>query len=218
MWASNSAVAALAPHRCTPSPLAAATRQALWWRLTLVAAAALALATAVSIPMLFPSSMVLSELCFIALVLLILPALAFVWIVMGYAAFEVRGARGAWWSSSARANTAAIAPTVRWVATHTALGEIVAAADDESAVFLYAHRHALPIGSLTPQQYLTGYSEAVNAVVGPRPIVERYGVRTVVVGGKRSFDAAQYLVTRPTPLLVPRETFPGGAAFTVLSR
>jgi hypothetical protein len=142
--------------------------------------------------------------------------LAFTWVVVGYAVFEVRGVRGALWSSVARANTAAIAPTVRWVAANTAPGEIVAA-DNESAVYLYANRQALPIGSLTPQQYLTGYSAGVNAVEGLRPILETYGVRTVVVGSKRSFDAAQYLVSDPRPRLALRDSFPGGAAFTVLS-
>ncbi|MEO6526296.1 MAG: hypothetical protein ABIP93_06700 [Gemmatimonadaceae bacterium] len=144
-------------------------------------------------------------------------ALAFVWIAAGYAAYEVRGVRGAWWSSIARASTQRIAPTVRWVASHTAPGELVAS-ESEGAVYLYANRQALPIVSLTPRQYLHEYTPRENATEGLQAILGAYPVRTVVVGSRKAFDAAQYLVTSPRPILTPRETFPGGAAFTVLPR
>jgi hypothetical protein len=144
-------------------------------------------------------------------------ALAFVWVTVGYAAYEVRGVRGAWWSSIARASTERMAPTVRWVASHTAPGELVAS-ESEGAVYLYANRQAVPIASLTPRQYLHEYSARENANEGLKAVLQAYPVRTVVVGTRKSFDAAQYLVTSPTPLLAPRETFPGGAAFTVLTR
>jgi hypothetical protein len=144
-------------------------------------------------------------------------AVPLVWVTVGYAAYEVRGVRGAWWSSIARASTAQMAPTVRWVAEHTAPGDIVAT-ESEGAVYLYTNRRTLPIVSLTPGQYLHDYSPRENAEEGLRPILDAYPVHTVVVGTSKSLDAALFLVNTPTPRLAAPERFPGGAAFTVLAR
>ncbi|MDB4882932.1 MAG: hypothetical protein JWL95_1698, partial [Gemmatimonadetes bacterium] len=94
---------------------------------------------------------------------------AFVWVAAGYAAYEVRGVRGAWWSSIARANTERIVPTVRWVAAHTAPEDVVAS-ESEGAVYLYANRQALPIVSLTPGQYLHDRSSRESAIEGLEPV------------------------------------------------
>jgi hypothetical protein len=142
-------------------------------------------------------------------------ALGFLWVACGYAAYEMRGVRGRWWSSIARANTARMAPLVRWIIGNTAPGEVVAS-EYEGAVYLYANRQALPIVSLTPGQYLHDYTAEENAAEGLLPVLEAYPVRTVVVGSGKAFDAAHYLVTRATPRLAPREQFAGGAAYTVL--
>lgn len=144
-------------------------------------------------------------------------AFGFVWVTVGYAAYELRGVRGAWWSSIARASTERLAPTVRWVASHTAPGDIVAA-ENEGAVYLYASRQSVPIVSLTPRQYLHDYSASENAAEGLRPVLDAYPVRAVVVGSRTSYDAAQFLATNPHRRLAPAEIFPGGAAFTVLPR
>jgi hypothetical protein len=144
-------------------------------------------------------------------------AAGFVWVAWGYAAYELRAARGRWWSSIARANTARIAPLVRWTMTNTAPGEIVAS-EYEGAVYLYAGRQAVPIVSLTPRQYLHDYTPVENATEGLMPVLEAYPVRTVIVGSGKALEAAQYLVTRPNPRLTPREQFDGGAAFTVIRR
>jgi hypothetical protein len=140
--------------------------------------------------------------------------LGFVWVACGYAAYEVRAARGKWWSSIARANTARMAPLVRWVIGNTTPDEVVAS-EYEGAVYLYANRRALPIVSLTPGQYLHDYTAQENALEGLAPLLDAYPVRTVVVGSGKAYDAAQYLVTSSTPRLAPREQFAGGAAFTV---
>jgi hypothetical protein len=142
-------------------------------------------------------------------------ALGFVWVACGYAAYESRGIRGRWWSSIARANTARMAPLVRWIIGNTAPGEVVAS-EYEGAVYLYANRQALPIVSLTPRQYLHDYTARENALEGLLPVLDAYPVRTVVVGSGKAFDAAQYLLTSASPRLAPREQFAGGAAFTAL--
>jgi hypothetical protein len=139
------------------------------------------------------------------------------WVAWGYAAYELRAVRGSWWSSIARANTARMAPLVRWIIGNTAPGEVVAT-EYEGAVYLYADRQALPIVALTPRQYLHEYTPAENASEGLLPVLEAYPVRAVVVGQGQALEAARYLVSRPNPRLAPREEFAGGASFTVLRR
>jgi hypothetical protein len=51
-------------------------------------------------------------------------AASFVWVTVGYAAYELRGIRGRWWSSIPRANTPRIATAVRWVGANTAPDEL----------------------------------------------------------------------------------------------
>jgi len=142
---------------------------------------------------------------------------ALLWVAVGYGAYELRGFRGAWWSSLGRANTPRIATTVQWVATHTAPDELVAT-EYEGAVWLYTGRQALPIIPLTPGQYLRDYSAKENVREGLEPLLDAYPVRTVVVGTGTAYDAAMFLSSeRPTRLQL-RERFAGGAAFTVTPR
>lgn len=144
-------------------------------------------------------------------------ASALVWVAIGYAAYEVRGFRGQWWSSIARANTPRIATSVRWIAANTAPDDVVAV-ENEGAVYLYTGRQALPIITLTPAQYLRDYSAQQNAREGLLPILDAYPVRTVVVGTGKASDAAQFLASASPTRLVLRERFAGGAAFTVTPR
>jgi hypothetical protein len=144
-------------------------------------------------------------------------AAALVWVATGYAAYEVRGFRGAWWSSIGRANTPRIATSVRWVAANTAPDEVVAV-ENEGAVYLYTGRQALPIITLTPAQYLRDYSAQENAQEGLLPILDAYPVRTVVVGTGKAYDAARFLASASPTRLVLREQFAGGAAFTATPR
>lgn len=144
-------------------------------------------------------------------------AAAFVWVAIGYGAYEVRGIRGQWWSSIPRANTPRIASAVRWVAANTSADEVVAT-DYEGAVYLYTGRQALPIITLTPAQYLRDYTARENAMEGLQPILSSYPVRTVVAGAGRAHDAARFLAAQSPTRLVLREQFDGGAAYTVTPR
>ena len=144
-------------------------------------------------------------------------AAGFVWVAVGYGAYELRGVRGEWWSSIPRANTPRIASAVRWVAAITAPDEVVAT-DYEGAVYLYTGRQALPIITLTPAQYLRDYSARENAMEGLIPVLDAYPVRTVVAGAGKAHDAARFLATQSPARLVLREQFDGGAAFTVPPR
>ena len=141
-------------------------------------------------------------------------AASFAWVAVGYAAYELRGFRGRWWSSIPRANTPRIASAVRWVAANTAPDELVAS-DYEGAVYLYTGRQALPIITLTPAQYLRDYSARENAIEGLLPVLDAYPVRTVVAGAGKSFDAAQFAAMQSPTRLRLREHVDGGGIFTV---
>lgn len=140
---------------------------------------------------------------------------AFAWVVVGYGAYEVRGVRGSWWSSIARANTRRIAPAIQWAAANTAPSDILAA-EDEGALYLYTGRRAVPVFSFTTAQYLRDHSAAENATEGLRPILSAYPVTTVIVGSRKTVDAADHLVNSPPSRLALRADFPGGVAYTVL--
>ena len=141
-------------------------------------------------------------------------AASFVWVSVGYAAYELRGIRGHWWSSIPRANTPRIASAVRAVAANTAPGELVAT-DYEGAVYLYTGRPALPIITLTPAQYLRNYSPRENAIEGLVPVLDAYPVRTVVAGAGKSLEAAQFVAMQFPNRLRLREHVDGGGIFTV---
>jgi hypothetical protein len=140
---------------------------------------------------------------------------AIAWLAVGYAAYEVRGFRGRWWSSIARGSTGRIVAAVQWTLAHTAASDLVAA-DDDGAVFLYTGRRTVPVRSFTTGQYLTGVpSSPAEGIV---PILDAYPVRAIVVGTAGSYDAAASLALPPRPRLAPAREYAGGAAFTVLSR
>jgi hypothetical protein len=142
---------------------------------------------------------------------------AFLWVSAGYALYEVRAARGRWWSSISRAASRRIEPVVAWTRANTAPTDVVAA-DDEGAIYLYTGRRAVPVASFTTDHYLGDRTAAIEATEGLEPLLAEFPLRAVLVGSRKTFDAAQYLASRPSPLLVPREQFDGGAAFTVLPR
>ncbi len=139
------------------------------------------------------------------------------WLAVGYASYEFRAIRGQWWSSISRAASPRVDSVVAWTRANTARDAVVAA-DDEGAVFLYTGRHSVPVASFTTADYLGTRTPAVEAAEGLVPLLARYPISVVLVGSPRTFDAAQYLASGPSPLLVLRDQFAGGAAFTVLPR
>ena len=144
-------------------------------------------------------------------------AVALLWVAIGYASYEQRAVRGRWWASISRSADARIAPAIAWTLANTTPDDLLAS-DDEGAVFLYSGRRAVPVASFTTAHYLRNRSAIVEANEGLVPILSAYPLRAVLVGSRRTFDAAQYLATRPVPLLALRDQFAGGAAFTVLTR
>lgn len=142
-------------------------------------------------------------------------AAAVLWIAAGYAAYERRAIAGRWWQSIPRDVGDRIVPAVRWTLANTAPSDVVAT-DDEGAVYLYTGRLTVPIRSFTVQQYLTPLTVPQDAATGLLPILDRYPVRTVVVGSVASLAVAEWLAAQPRPRVARREAFHEGAAFTVL--
>jgi len=102
----------------------------------------------------------------------------------------------------------------RWTLAHTTPGQVIAT-DDEEAIYLYTGRLTVPIISFTTRHYLETPAPERNAREGLVPVLEAYPVSVVVVGSAQSFAAATALTTGPSPLLTLRETFAGGAAFSI---
>jgi hypothetical protein len=141
----------------------------------------------------------------------------FAWIVVGYSMYEVRGLRGHWWSSVARSNAGRIAAAVTWVDANTSAGELIAS-EDESAVFLYTGRHAVPSGSLAPDAYFRDVPLVERVRDGLQPILAAYPVTVVVAGSRRTAEAADFLVTSTPALLERGVDFTGGVAYRVVNR
>jgi len=147
----------------------------------------------------------------------VLAAGALLWVAAGYSAYEQRAVRGHWWASISRSADQRIASAIAWTLANTAPEDVIAS-DDEGAVFLYTGRRAVPVASFTTAYYLRERSAVVEAEEGLVPLLATYPLRAVLVGSIKTFNAAQYLATRPVPLLRLRDQFAGGAAFTVLTR
>src|SRR5258705_60992 len=94
----------------------------------------------------------------------------------------------------------------------------IIAAEYAGDISLHPGRPAVPVLSFTTAQYLRDHSAAENATEGLGPILAAYPVRTVIVGNRTTVDAADLLVSSPTPRLALRADFPGGVAYTVLPK
>ncbi|MDB4886235.1 MAG: hypothetical protein JWN79_1673 [Gemmatimonadetes bacterium] len=144
-------------------------------------------------------------------------AAASLWVGYGYAAYELRMARGRWWTSIPRANAARIVPAVRWTLANTAPGDLLAAEDD-GALYLYTGRRTVPIRTFAVEQYLLPISPQVEARAGLLPLLAAYPISAVVVGSPTTFATVQWAAAQPTSSVSFREQFAGGAAFTILRR
>ena len=145
-----------------------------------------------------------------------LVAVAAIWSLVGYGAYEVRAVRGQWWASIPRGAAPHIRFAVQWANTRTASGDVIAT-EDEGPVFLYTGRRTVPVRPLTPQQYLEDISPAQDAATGLLPLMSAYPVRTVIVYSRDVYLTAMHLTSLPRPRLTPLATGPGGAAFAVIA-
>ncbi|HEY0994430.1 MAG TPA: hypothetical protein VGD77_00430 [Gemmatimonadaceae bacterium] len=99
---------------------------------------------------------------------------------------------------------------VRWVAEHTPPGALVAS-DDETAVFLYTGRRAVPTDAFLAVTRMTEGDAAVPSAL-PR-IVATYQPAFVVAGWRRTIRAADALAAARPPTLVRVSTLSPGVAY-----
>lgn len=132
---------------------------------------------------------------------------------LGYVRYDARGFAGQWWAVSARQISANMDELLPWVETLPA--GAVLATDDESLIWLYTGRHAVPF-------YLFSYrgrSEAPVAPAAQQAFFERAGVTHVLLAGPAGAEAAELdalLAVAPDRLRLLRR-WPGGrAAFEVV--
>lgn len=133
---------------------------------------------------------------------------------LGYARYEVRGFAGQWWAVSARQISANMDELLPWVETLPTRS--VLAADDESLIWLYTGRQAVPC-------YLFSYRGRGEAPIAPAALFaffDRAGVTHLLVTGPGGAEAAELdalLATAPGRLTVVRR-WPGGRTAFEMTR
>jgi hypothetical protein len=99
----------------------------------------------------------------------------------------------------ARGQAKRINPTVAWVQQHTPPGTLVAS-DDETAVFLYTGRRAVPVSSFSAADYAHGEGWSESALGA---VVIHYRPDVAIVSWNKSVDAAMRMSSGAQPTLRP---------------
>ena len=99
----------------------------------------------------------------------------------------------------ARGQAKRITPTVAWVQEHTRSGTLVAS-DDETAVFLYTGRRAVPVSSFSAADYAHGEGWSESALGA---VVTDYKPDIAIVSWNKSVDAAMRMSSGAEPTLRP---------------
>jgi len=99
----------------------------------------------------------------------------------------------------ARGQAKRINPTVAWVQQHTPPGTLVAS-DDETAVFLYTGRRAVPVSSFSAADYAHGEGWSESALGA---VVTNYRPDVAIVSWNKSVDAAMRMSSGAQPTLRP---------------
>ncbi|MBX9927874.1 MAG: hypothetical protein K2X99_03090, partial [Gemmatimonadaceae bacterium] len=136
--------------------------------------------------------------------------------LLGHVAYGVRGATNGWHASAQHAATAQLLPVARWVATHTAPRDTVAASG-HAMVALYTGRVVVPVNTLTPDEHLEAKS-ATQRAAELEALLLSVRARTLVLSADApEFGAIAQLDGRDGRLrVVPIDRLEGGgAAFRV---
>lgn len=132
-------------------------------------------------------------------------------LVGGFAAYNVRGVRQGWRDPIPRETAARATPVVTWVRTATRPTDVIAIEDDP-LIYLYTGRRAVPVGSLTAEQYLRdqSYEFATGQL---QAIITRYRPNYVVGTTSYAVISARNLSTRTPPMLRVHTLLPTTAIF-----
>jgi len=109
----------------------------------------------------------------------------------------------------ARGQAKRINPTVAWVQEHTPPGTLVAS-DDETAVFLYTGRRAVPVSSFSAADYAHGQGGSESALGA---VVTNYRPDIAIVSWNKSVDAAMRMSSGAQPVLRPVDRTPSSVIF-----
>jgi hypothetical protein len=140
----------------------------------------------------------------------------FALLLIGYAVYNANGARQRWWDTVPRTVATRATPVVQWVRTNTKPTDLIAV-DDDVLVYLYTGRTAIPIGTFTPEEYVTGQSFEF-ATIQLDSILAQYKPAYVIGTTSYGVMAARSLLYRNPPELRVRELLKTAAIFTIIPR
>jgi len=133
-------------------------------------------------------------------------------LLVGFAAFNVRGVRTKWRDSVPRETAARATPVVEWVRAFTRPADVIAMEDDP-LIYLYTGRRAIPLGTLTPEQYLEEQTYAF-ATETLHTLTMRYRPSYVIGATSYGVIAARTLSARTPPELRVHTLLSTAAIFT----
>lgn len=141
-------------------------------------------------------------------------------VLFGYATYNVRGYRGAWWSSIPRETAALVGPSLLWVQAHTLATDVVST-NAEGTIYLYTGRHTVPASRFSVDDYFAPPT-AQSAEASLRTILRAYPVTVVAIVADDPLQAAARAMTaaassRP-PALALRDSVAHGLIFTSIIR
>ena len=133
-------------------------------------------------------------------------------LVAGFAAYNGAGVYMQWRDAVPGAVSARATPVVKWVRASTRPTDVIAVEDDP-LIYLYTGRRAVPVGTLTADQYLHDQSYAF-ATDQLRTIIARYRPTYVIGTTSYAVISARNLSMLTPPLLRVHMLLPTAAIFT----
>lgn len=136
-------------------------------------------------------------------------------LLVGYGAYNTRAVRERWWITVPRNNGERAKPLVAWALEHSQPGDLLAT-DDDPLVHLYTGRRTVPVGTFTPEEYLT--PQTVPFMTSTlETLIDTYHPRYVLCGSMQCAYGARNLLWTKPPRLRVVEILERGVVFEPLS-
>ena len=132
-------------------------------------------------------------------------------LVAGFGWYNVNGVRQQWRDSVPRVTAARATPVVEWVRRSTRPTDIIAMEDDP-LIYLYTGRRTVPVGTFTPEEYLSEQTYPFATETLHR-IIARYHPTYVIGTTSYGVMSARSLSTRTPPELRVHALLPTAAIF-----
>jgi hypothetical protein len=124
---------------------------------------------------------------------------AVVAVAAGFLSFNVRGYRHQFWASIQRDSGRRAKPVAEWIATHTALSDVLMT-DDDVLIYLYTGRQGMPTSTFLARERLRPLTDADNAAA-VRTMIAVYAPRYYITTTAPAQRVAESLTTGAQPLL-----------------